>query len=216
MTFFFAEAGECHFHHDVSQHKEKISKRQMEELVYQQIALLVQTCGILPRSIVFVRDGMSYPCERRGVEMAIQRLRSEGLLPEGVQTGTVEIHKQSAIPLRLFDKMPDRSIVNPRIGDYYTLNDQDGFLCATGYPFACRGTVRPVHFRVVDGELNLEWVLEDMFAQAMLAWSAPDRCARHPVVISLCDFFLQPVASRIETDLLDEEEGDDIDAEDDD
>lgn len=208
MTFFYAAAGECHFYHATSQQKEKLSKRQIETIIYEQVALLVRVCDQIPRSIVFVRDGISHPCERRGADAAIRRLQTEGRLPNTVRTGTVEIHKQSAIPLRLFGRWRNDTR-NPGLGDPYLLNTKEGFVCTTGYPFATQGTARPLQFRVVDGDLDLEWVLEDMFAQAQLAWSAPDRCARNPVVISLCDFFLQPVASRVEDDLLDEEEDSD-------
>ena len=215
MTFFYPAAGECHFYHATSQQKEKLSKRQIEQIVYEQVTLLVQACGQAPGSIVFVRDGISHARERHGADTAIKRLQAEGRLPSSVTAGTVEVHKQSAIPLRLFQPAP-REIRNPNLGDYYILNSQEGFVCTTGYPFANPGTVRPVHFRIVDGALDFKSVLEDMFAQALLAWSAPDRCARHPVVISLCDFFLRPIASRIESEPPDEDDEDDSDADDDD
>ncbi len=148
---------------------------------------------------VFIRDGNSYGCERSGAGNGLKRLADERCLSGNLRTGTVEVHKKSAIPLRLLDTQLSE-VRNPSVGSPYVLNTKEGFICNTGYPFRLKGTVRPLHLKIVDGALDIELILEDVFAQALLAWSAPDRCLRLPITISLCDLFLQPIASVAEED----------------
>src|SRR6266540_3340543 len=199
FTFFYPAEGKCHFADYPIKQPEKISKREMEKAVYEQLGLLLQDCTRPPRSIVFIRDGNSYGCERSGAGNGLKRLADERCLSGNLRTGTVEVHKKSAIPLRLLDTQLSE-VRNPSVGSPYVLNTKEGFICNTGYPFRLKGTVRPLHLKIVDGALDIELILEDVFAQALLAWSAPDRCLRLPITISLCDLFLQPIASVAEED----------------
>ena len=209
FTFFYAREGRCHFHHETSQQKEKLSKDQVEKIVYEQVKLLLQGCRQVPASVVFLRDGISHESERKGAYAALKRLQKEGLLGNDLKAGTVEVHKQSSIPLRLFDT--GRRTSDPRMGDYYVLSEREGFICTTGSPFSGPGTAHPLQLKVVgkrkaaENSLNIEWIMQDVFAQAVLAWSAPDRPSRLPVAISLCDLYLQPIASKIGEDTAEEE-----------
>lgn len=197
FTFLYPSERLCHFYHDISHQREKLDKDQVKQIIYEQLSLLSQEYHQTPRSIVFMRDGLSHSCERSGAYSALKQLQKDGRLGSDLTAGTVEVHKQSAIPQRLFN-IKGRDVYNPTVGDADILNDREGFLCTTGYPFAGRGTVNPLHIRLAGDSLNLEWVMEDTLAQAMLCYSAPDRCSRLPLVLKLCDLFLQPIGSRIE------------------
>ncbi len=210
FTFFYSRERRCHFHHEKSQQKEKLSRAQVEKIIYEQVKLLLQDCRLRPDSVVFLRDGISHESERKGAYAALTRLKNEGLLGNDLKAGTVEVHKQSSIPFRLFDT--GGRVSDPRMGDHHFLNDREGFICTTGYPFSGRGTAHPLQIKVVGNvkatgnALNIEWVLEDVYAQAILAWSAPDRPSRQPVAISLCDLYLPPIASKISEDAAEEED----------
>ena len=78
---FFAEGGrECFLHSVESQQKEKLLRKQVRLVVYEQIKTYLMNDGKPPRSIVLRRDGRSFGSERKGFLDAITRLINEGLL----------------------------------------------------------------------------------------------------------------------------------------
>ena len=205
LTFLSGYARECHFHHFPSQQAEKLTKRQMEKEFYEQLPLLDRIGEA--RSLVITRDGRSFVSERKGVAKAIERLKAEGKLRPDLQVGTVEIHKTSATPLRLFE-LENRQVINPRMGTAFAPNERESFLCTTGWPFDSKGTSHPLQIKIIEGDLELSRVEADIFAQACLAWTAPDRPLRLPIPIKICDLFLRPVAGEL-ADENDDDEDDD-------
>jgi len=123
--------------------------------------------------------------------------------------GVVEIHKQSAYPLRMAEGTGLDSLDNPRVGGWFRINEKEGIVCNTGVPFLTQGTTKPLHVRIADGNLEIEKVLQDVFALSNLTWSAPDKCQRLPITTKLGDTFLRPIASPadMEKALYGEEEG---------
>jgi hypothetical protein len=135
------------------------------------------------------------------------------VLDVGIKVGTVKVHKSSASHLRLYEE-DHGQIRNPTIGSYFLLSDGQGIVCNTGFPFNFKGTVKPLLITVVDGELEILKVLSDIFGLAQLAWTAPDRPARHPITTKLGDMFLRPLASAAdEESALYGEEADNFDDE---
>jgi len=53
---------------------------------------------------------------------------------------------------------------------------------------------------MVEGGLNLRWVLEDTFWMSQLAWAVPDRCMRLSVDLKLCDDYLRAIAASADED----------------
>jgi hypothetical protein len=53
---------------------------------------------------------------------------------------------------------------------------------------------------IVEGNLDIEWVLEDIFALSQPCFTSPDKCTRLPVTIKLADDFLEPIASDADED----------------
>ena len=89
-------------------------------------------------------------------------------------------------------------------------------VCTTGLPFKFDGTAKPLSVIVVEGDLNMEWVLEDIFGLSQLVFSAPERCQRLPITIKIADDFLEPIASTVDEEALrydtdDEDEDDEED-----
>ncbi len=62
------------------------------------------------------------------------------------------------------------------------------------------GMVEPLVVRVVRGNLNLEWILEDTFGMSQLCWPVPAGCMRLPVDLKLCDGHLRAFAGRADED----------------
>jgi hypothetical protein len=49
--------------------------------------------------------------------------------------------------------------------------------------------------RLVDGPLNLDWIMEDVFRKSLLSWPNPDHCMGVPIDLKLCDEFLRAFAA---------------------
>ena len=213
----FQNGRHCFFEDFPSQQPEKLARKQIETILYETLKRHLTNLGIQPRSIIIHRDGRTFEPERLGVLNAIKRLKREGLLPDDAIVGIVDIRKKSSIPLRIVEERGEL-LVNPVIGSYYfaSTNSRDGFVCDTGWPFELPGTAKPLHAYIVEGELNISWILEDTFALSQLIYAAPDRCARLPLTIKLADDFLEPIAAEAnEEKALYGDEDDQADADDD-
>lgn len=192
---------------------EKLTKNQVMRMLYRDLKRDLPALGIRPKALVQQRDGNTHPEEIQGMALAVQRLQSEEVLDVGIKVGTVKVHKSSASHLRLYEE-DHGQIRNPTIGSYFLLSDGQGIVCNTGFPFNFKGTVKPLLITVVDGELEILKVLSDIFGLAQLAWTAPDRPARHPITTKLGDMFLRPLASAAdEESALYGEEADNFDDE---
>ncbi len=219
FTFVFQNARQCFFEDFPSKQKEKLTRNQMATILHDTLYRHLTTLRIRPRSLVIHRDGCTYGSEQAGIQQAVRQLKSEELLPDDVIVGVVDIRKTSAFRLRIVEERTDGSLVNPRIGAYYVSQDdsREGFVCNTGWPFDLPGTAKPLHACIIVGDLNIHWVVEDIFALSQLIWAAPDRCARLPLTIKLADDFLEPIAAEADEEKAlygDEGEPDEEDNED--
>lgn len=192
---FFAEGGrECFLHSVESQQKEKLLRKQVRSVIYEQLKEYLTNGGKRPRSIVLRRDGRSFGSERQGFFEAITRLINDGLLDADIVRGVVEVHKTSAEGIRLVEELMNGQLRNPTVGAWEEIGEGEGVVCTTGFPFKFRGTVKPLVVRVAAGDLSLEFVLEDTFAMSQLCWPVPDRCMRLSIDLKLCDDYLRSIA----------------------
>ncbi len=198
---FFSEGGRTCFLHPVeSQQKEKLLRKQVRSVIYEQLKEDLKRGMNPPRSVVLRRDGRAFASERKGFDDAIKHLVDAGYLRSDVTSGVVEIHKTSAEGVRLVEELSDGTLRNPTIGAWEMIDDSKGIVCTTGYPFKFRGTVKPLAVQLVAGTLTLERVLEDTFAMSQLCWPVPDRCMRLSVDIKLCDDYLRSIAAEADDD----------------
>jgi hypothetical protein len=194
-------------------HSELKTSRQKERLLAPQLATyLVEILqkeanarGAPLSSIVFHRDGRSWPSELRGVSDAVRRLRADGYLSEAAQYAVVEISKTSPAPLRLYylHTNGQRPIVaNPSVGCLYRVSEREAFLCSTGHPFLRQGTAHPLHLKLVQGSISFEKCLSDLYALTALAWTQPEGCMRYPITIKLNDRILGVEAADYDSDAI--------------
>lgn len=114
---FFSEGGRhCYIYSVESQQKEKLLRKQVRTIVYDNLKRDLQDGQKPPQSIIMHRDGRAFICEWLGFRDAIEKLINEGLLPKNVVFGVVEIHKTSAEGVRLVEELDDGSLRNPNIG----------------------------------------------------------------------------------------------------
>jgi len=211
FTFFSQGGRHCYVQTVESQQSEKLLRQQVRSVVYEALRNQLRQGGPAPRFIVLRRDGKAFRCEWFGFRDAVEQLKRDGLLPEDVLYGIVEVHKTNAEGVRLAEESRDESLRNPNIGAWEILNPKEGIICTTGFPFRLRGSANPLLVRIAAGELNLEYVLEDTFDMSQLCWPVPDGCIRLSIDLKLCDETLRSVASAADDDegQFGEEETDD-------
>lgn len=173
---------------------EKLSAEQILEIVEPTLREHIKEFCPNPNGMVLLRDGNSHGGEEKAVLQVIEHFSSENLLNiDTFKWAVVDLHKSSAMPLRVsLSANPERKYELPTIGTTKRLgrNFEEAFMFNTGFPFDIRGSAKPVHYTFVAGNANFDRVLEDLFSQTMLAFSAPDRPNSLPVIIKLLDFYL--------------------------
>ena len=200
VTFIYNRGERIFFHDYPSKQKERLTKSQLKHILIERLREDLRELGLRPRSLVVHRDGRSFTSELAGLRAAVETLKADGTLPLDVRVGVVDIRKSTADRLRLVEGQHVLALRNPTIGSYYVLNSQEGIVCPTGEPFRLPGTAKPLSAVIAEGDLDIQWVLEDIFALSQLAFTAPDRCVRLPATIKLADDFLEPIASESDDD----------------
>jgi hypothetical protein len=187
---------------------EKISARVIIDRLLENLKRHIPMHAKNPNGMVLLRDGRSFGEESKAMRIVVDELSKAGLInKEQFKTGIVDIHKSTSIPYRIaLQTSGFPSLVNPISGTYKIFDEQVGFLFTTGYPFKINGTVQPIHITLVEGSVELEKVMEDIFQQCILAFSAPDKGSSLPIVLKLIDTMIRPFAHAITEKVLEENE----------
>lgn len=213
FTFVYERGRKLYFQDYPSKNKERLTAKLLRGILIEQLSKDLPNLSYRPESIVIHRDGRSFPSELRGLRIAIKELINDGLLPSWVKVGIVEVRKTMADNLRIFEGETIDAVDNPTIGSYRVLRNGEGVVCTTGKPFRFKGTSKPLNASIVEGDLNTEWVLEDISALSHLVFTAPDKCMRLPATLKFADDFLEPIASAVEDEedaLYDEDREEDV------
>lgn len=181
---------------------EKLYANQIEPTLYEKLKYLIPICCPDPNGLVFVRDGRSFGEEEIALMQTINKL---GLSNKpNFKYGVIELHKNSSIPLREAFKDYSGNLKNVKAGTHRILDEINGFIFNTGYPFNINGTVKPIHLINKFGNLDFKKVMQDLFNQSMLAFSAPDRSNSLPIIIKIIDTLLEPLSGIYDKDDVEE------------
>jgi hypothetical protein len=195
LTFIYNHGEQIFFRDYPCKQKERLTALQLREILTMHLGQDLQALGLRPRSVVIHRDGRTFTSELNGLHAAAQALKSEGILANDVVIGVVDIRKTTADHWRLVEGERLEVVQNPAIGSHYIVGPREGIVCTTGLPFRFPGTAKPLAAVIAEGALNIEWVLEDIFALSQPVFTAPDKCGRLPLTIKLAHDFLEPIAS---------------------
>lgn len=212
FTFFSQGGRRCHTKIVESQQSEKLSRAQVRTVILDFLRQELIESGRTPASIVLRRDGRSFRSEWSGLQDAVAVLVREGKLSSDVLIGMIEVHKSNSDGIRLVEASNDGTLRNPTVGAWKAINEREGVICTTGFPFKFGGTVKPLLISIAEGNLDLKDVLEDTFALSQLCWPVPDRCMRLSIDLKLCDDNLRSNAGSTEDDEGQFGEDDDFDA----
>lgn len=199
LSFFFKNGENIYFDFiETSKVKgkkrnEKIFANEIFDKITNKLKHFIKKLNLDPNGILVVRDGRSFDEETNALERVIKKLHKEDFIDgNSIKWGIVDIHKNSALPVRAF--LPTDSyqkIENPRAGTYF-INERKkiGFIFNTGYPFKIRGSAKNIQVVFRDGNFDYQKVLQDLFDQSILAFSAPNRSNSLPIVLKIIDTFL--------------------------
>jgi hypothetical protein len=198
FTFIYQGGRQIIFREAQGRLKEKLSSKQICQVLLDALKEDLARFGILARRVVIHRDGQTYESERKGIHSAIKQLVSNRVLPADAQCVIVAIHKSSSTRLRLFDGGTVDVLENPTVGSAFILNGREGVVCCTGWPFHLPGTAQPLLVQIADGTQPIDEVLNDVYGLAQLAYASPSMCMRVPLTIKLTDDFLEPIAAKVD------------------
>lgn len=212
FTFFFKNGEHIFFFPEQvakknkSQRAEKLKAGLLYKMIYEKLKLFIPKYAANPNGIVIVRDGRSFGEEEKALSSVIESLASDGIVNKAtLKSGVIDLHKQSAVPLRVASQTNSyNNLENPIAGAYKLFDTKEGFIYNTGFPFPIPGTAKPLHLSLKAGDVEFLKVMEDVFCQSMMAFSAPDRSNSLPVTIKLIDTLLEPLAATVE--VIEEEE----------
>lgn len=214
FTFFFKNGEQLYFHPELvikrnrSQKAEKLKAPLLHKVLYENLKMFLPLYANNPNGIIIVRDGRSFGEEEKALQSVLNALSNDGLVNiNTIESAVIDLHKQSAIPLRVVSQVNGHyKLENPIVGAYKLINNKEGFIYNTGFPFDIRGTAKPLHISHRYGNADFLKIMEDLFCQSMLAFSAPDKSNALPVTIKMIDVLLEPLTATYE---VEQEEEDD-------
>jgi hypothetical protein len=195
LTFIYNHGQQIFFQDYPCKQKERLTVPQLRETLLRHLRQDLPALRLRPRSVIIHRDGRTFTSELNGLHAAVQALQEEGVLPMDVVVGVVDIRKTTADHWRLAEGECVDAVQNPTIGSHYIIGAGEGIVCTTGLPFRFPGSAKPLAAVITAGALNIQWVLEDIFALSQAVFTAPDKCVRLPLTIKLAHDFLEPIAS---------------------
>jgi hypothetical protein len=175
---------------------EKINYKIISDKIVAVLSRHLKVSDFKPRSIVILRDGVSYGEEEKALVNALERLTEMKLIDKNnVQTGVIDVAKSSAVPVRAASfTLNGRSLVNPACGTHFYMNKTDAFIFNTGYPYDVPGSSNPIHVSFSSGNIDFTKALEDVFVLTQIAFSSPDRPTSLPLPLKLIDTLIRDVA----------------------
>ncbi len=175
---------------------EKINYKVIADKIYAVLSRHLSVEDNKPKSIVILRDGVSYGEEEKALCDVMQRLSDAKLLDKAVvQTGVIDVAKSTSVPVRAAAFNGNyRSLSNPDCGTYFMMNKKDAFIFNTGTPYFVPGSSKPIHVTFTSGDIDFEKTLEDIFRLTQITFSSPDRPTSLPLPLKLIDTLIREVA----------------------
>jgi hypothetical protein len=214
FVFFYKNGDQIFFDYErvpkknAANRSEKLKKDLIKGKILPKLLSHIPKYVPNPNGIVIIRDGRSFGEEELALLEVLDELSSKNLIDKStIKWGIIDLHKHSAIPFRIGAVNNGyQKLENPRSGSYRMFSESEGFLFNTAYPFEIRGTANPLHLVMQSGTADFKLIMQDIFHQSMLAFSAPDRSNSLPITIKLIDTFLEPLAYSFEDDIPEEDE----------
>ncbi|SMC54016.1 hypothetical protein SAMN04488101_101208 [Pedobacter nyackensis] len=175
---------------------EKINYAVIQDKIVKVLSRHLNIGEDAPRSIVILRDGVSFGEEEKALVGAMEELeRMKLIVKENVQLGVLDIAKSSAVPVRAACYQGANKVLeNPDCGTYFYMNKKQAYIFNTGFPYRVPGSSNPLQVSLSYGDIDFEKALEDVFALTQITFSSPDRPTSLPLPLKLIDTLIRDVA----------------------
>ncbi len=105
---------------------EKINYKVIADKIYTVLSRHLSVTDEKPKSIVILRDGVSYGEEEKALCDNAKVDTAKLLDKDAVKTGVIDVAKSTAVPVRAAKFNGDiRSLENPDCGTYFLMNKKD-------------------------------------------------------------------------------------------
>lgn len=168
-------------------HRETINPNVLQDAL---VNLVQESLGTAPdplQSLLVLRDGRTLGQEYEAITAAIERLRTLGQVTGAATVDVVDLHKDSQIPLRLWEVDRDGRVYNPLEGTVVALNEHMLALTTTGRATLQQGTAQPLLLVRTQGNPCLQRAAEAVCAATHLNWDRPAVAHRFPVPVRRTD-----------------------------
>lgn len=175
---------------------EKINFGLIRDKIVDVLSRHLESGEEFPKSIVVLRDGMSFGEEQKALEAAIAQMRSENKISQQeVKLAVLDVAKSSAIPLRAAVRDDNNMLANPICGTVVPIRtDKDAYIFNTGFPYQVGGSSNPIRVSLSSGSIDFNKAVDDVFAMTQLNFTAPDRASSLPLPLKLIDLLIRDVA----------------------
>ncbi|WP_138482116.1 hypothetical protein [Dyadobacter bucti] len=175
---------------------EKINFRLIRDKIVNVLSRHLESGENFPKSIVVLRDGMSFGEEQKALHEAIVQLRSEKKINEDeVKLAVLDVAKSSAIPLRAAVRDDNNMLANPICGTVVPISkEREAYIFNTGFPYQVGGSSNPIRVSLSSGNIVFDKAVDDVFAMTQLNFTAPDKASSLPLPLKLIDLLIRDVA----------------------
>lgn len=166
---------------------ETINAQVLEDTIVEVIKKwMVRHAGEL-KSLLIIRDGKICGEEQEAIDAAVFRLTEVGKIGPQARVDTVELHKDTMKVLRLWEVLPNGSVVNVEEGMAVEISPNFCLLSCTGRSTLTQGTAEPLAITAKGRCQNLRAATDSCFASAQLNWASPSVAQRLPLPIKRGD-----------------------------
>lgn len=175
---------------------EKVNSGVIKEKIVQVLTRHLRSGEDFPKSIVILRDGVSFGEEEKALVSAIAELRAKGSIDDSeIKLAVLDVAKSSAIPIRAAVPDQNKILVNAYCGTVVTTEQgKDAYIFNTGFPYQVPGSSNPIHVSMSWGDIDFNKALQDVFSLTQISFSAPDRPSSLPLPLKLIDTLIRDVA----------------------
>lgn len=139
------------------------------------------------QTLLVLRDGRTVGQEFEAITAAVDQLRTLGFVTAKGTVDVVDLHKDSQIPLRLWEFDEIGCLDNPLEGTVVALNEQMLAVATTGQATLHQGTAQPLLLKCAQGNPCLHHAAEAICAAAHLNWDLPTMSQRLPLPVRRTD-----------------------------
>jgi hypothetical protein len=139
------------------------------------------------RSLLVMRDGLLGGEERKGVEDAMVRLQGHEFLATDARIDTVDLHKTTQKPVRVWEVNAHEEISNALEGTAVKLAADSILVLTTGGATLTQGTADPIIVVSTGSPTRAVDAAQSVFAGAQLNWSSPAVAQRLPLPFKRTD-----------------------------